>query len=42
MPTLHSYPANIYFYEIDTPLRQFVASHPALVRHCNAIHEAVR
>jgi len=33
--------ANIYFYKIDTPLRRFVASHPNLVQHCNAIHEAV-
>jgi glutathione S-transferase len=33
--------ANIYFYEIDTPLRAFVMSHPNLVRHCRAIHAAV-
>jgi glutathione S-transferase len=38
---IYGFVANIYFYEIDTPLRQFVASHPDLVRHCNAIHEAV-
>jgi glutathione S-transferase len=38
---VYGFVANIYFYRIDTPLRQFVASHPALVRHCNAIHEAV-
>ena len=28
-------------YDIDTPLKQFVASHRDLVRHCNAIHEVV-
>jgi glutathione S-transferase len=38
---IYGFVANIYFYEIDTPLRQFVASHPDLVGHCNAIHEAV-
>lgn len=29
--------ANIYFYDIDTPLKQFVLSREALVRHCKAI-----
>ncbi len=38
---IYGFVANIYFYEIDTPLRQFVASHPDLVGHCNAIHEVV-
>jgi glutathione S-transferase len=38
---IYGFVANIYFYPIDTPLRQFVASHPNLVRHCNAIHEMV-
>jgi glutathione S-transferase len=33
--------ANIYFLDIDTPLKQFVAAHPNLVRHCTAIHAAV-
>jgi hypothetical protein len=33
--------ANIHFYEIDTPLKQFVASRQNVVRHCTAIHEAV-
>jgi glutathione S-transferase len=40
--TIYGFIANIYFYPIDTPLRKFVASHPNLVRHCNAIHDAVR
>jgi hypothetical protein len=35
---IYGFIANIYFYEIDTPLKQFVASHPNLVRHCTAIH----
>src|SRR5262249_17613553 len=33
--------ANIHFYDIETPLKQFVSSHANLVRHCNAIHAAV-
>jgi len=33
--------ANILFYDIETPLKQFVAAHGSLVRHCRAIHEAV-
>jgi len=38
---IYGFIANIYFYDIDTPLKQFVASDRNLVRHCNAIHEAV-
>jgi glutathione S-transferase len=38
---LYGFVANIYFYDIDTPLKRFVASHRDLARHCNAIHEAV-
>jgi hypothetical protein len=38
---VYGFIANIYFYDIDTPLKQFVASHRNLVRHCNAIHEGV-
>jgi glutathione S-transferase len=33
--------ANIYFYDIDTPLKEFVAAQPNLARHCVAIHEIV-
>jgi glutathione S-transferase len=33
--------ANILFYDIETPLKQFVLAHGNLVRHCGAIHEAV-
>ena len=32
--------ANIYFYEIETPLKASVASHPNLVRHCIAMRAA--
>jgi glutathione S-transferase len=39
--TLYGFVANIYFYEIDTPLKRYVLSRPALVRHCLAIHERV-
>jgi glutathione S-transferase len=38
---IYGFIANIHFYEIDTPLRQFVAAHPNLVRHCTAIHAAI-
>jgi glutathione S-transferase len=38
---IYGFIANIYFYEIDTPLRQFVRAHDSIVRHCRAIHEAV-
>jgi hypothetical protein len=38
---IYGFVANIYFYKIDTPLKQFVAFHRNLVRHCDAIHEAV-
>jgi glutathione S-transferase len=39
---IYGFIANIYFYEIDTPLKQFVASHSNLVRHCTAIHAAIK
>jgi len=38
---IYGFVANIHFYEIETPLKQFVASHANLVRHCDAIHAAV-
>ena len=46
MPTsidagIYGFIANIFFYPIDTPLKQFVAAHGNLVRHCEAIHAAV-
>jgi len=38
---VYGFVANIWFYDIDTPLKRFVASRPNLVTHCTAIHEAV-
>ena len=38
---IYGFVANIYFFEIDTPLKRFVASQRNLLRHCNALHEAV-
>jgi glutathione S-transferase len=38
---VYGFIANIWFYDIDTPLKQFVASQGNLVRHCCAIHETV-
>jgi len=38
---IYGFVANIYFYEIDTPLKQYVLSRPALVRHCEAIHNRI-
>ena len=34
--------ANIYFYPIDTPLKQFVAAHGNLMRHCEAMRWVAR
>jgi hypothetical protein len=38
---IYGFIANIYFYPIETPLKEFVASHANLVRHCTTIHAAV-
>ncbi|MFO0995052.1 MAG: glutathione S-transferase family protein [Alphaproteobacteria bacterium] len=38
---IYGFIANIHFYDIDTPLKRFVASRENLVRHCRAIHERV-
>ncbi len=38
---IYGFIANIYFYDIDTPLKQFASSQPNLVRHCTALHDAV-
>ena len=38
---IYGFIANIYFYKIDTPLKEFVVSRPNLVRHCTALHAAV-
>jgi glutathione S-transferase len=38
---IYGFVANIYFYDIDTPLKRFVLSRPNLVSHCQAIHAMV-
>jgi glutathione S-transferase len=38
---IYGFIANILFYDIDTPLRDFVLSHGNIVHHCRAIHAAV-
>jgi len=38
---IYGFIANIHFDDIDTPLKQWVTSHPNLVRHCEAIHASV-
>ncbi|HYB08155.1 MAG TPA: glutathione S-transferase C-terminal domain-containing protein [Alphaproteobacteria bacterium] len=38
---LYGFIANIHFYDIDTPLKEFVTAHPNLVRHCEAVHGLV-
>ena len=38
---IYGFIANIWFYDIDTPLKQFVAAQPNLVRHCTAIHNTM-
>jgi glutathione S-transferase len=38
---IYGFLANIYFYDIDTPLKRFLTSQQNLVRHCRAIHKAV-
>jgi glutathione S-transferase len=38
---IYGFIANIFFFDIHTPLKQFVVSRPDLVRHCTAIHAAV-
>src|SRR5262245_47674737 len=39
--SIYGFVANIHYYDIDTPLRQFVASQRNLVEHCEAIHAAI-
>jgi glutathione S-transferase len=38
---VYGFIANIWFFDIDTPLKQFVGAHTNLVRHCTSIHERV-
>ncbi len=39
--TIYGFIANIYFYEIDTPLKKFLTSQENLVTHCRSIHAAL-
>lgn len=38
---IYGFVANIWFYDIDTPLKRFVVAQPNLVRHATAIHAAL-
>jgi glutathione S-transferase len=38
---IYGFTANIYFYEIDTPLKKFLTSRENLVAHCQSIHAAL-
>jgi hypothetical protein len=38
---IYGFIANIWFFDIDTPLKQFVRAHANLVCHCTTIHEMV-
>jgi len=38
---IYGFVANIHFFPTPTPLKAFVTAHSNLVRHCEAIHEAV-
>jgi hypothetical protein len=38
---IYGFIANILFYDIETPLKQFAVAHRNLVRHCRAIHANV-
>ncbi len=38
---IYGFVANIYFFEIETPLKAFVASHSSLVRRCIEMHTAI-
>lgn len=40
--SIYGFVANIYFYEIETPLKAYVDSRLNLVRHCKDIHAAGR
>jgi glutathione S-transferase len=37
---IYGFIANIYYYDIETPLKQFVTARDNIVRHCRAIHAA--
>jgi glutathione S-transferase len=39
---IYGFIANIHFYDIDTPLKEFVASRENIVAHCLTVHAAVQ
>jgi glutathione S-transferase len=39
---IYGFTANIYFYPIDTPLKEFLVSQSNLVLHCQSVHAAVQ
>lgn len=39
--SVYGFIANIHFFDIDTPLKQFISSRRNLVRHCTTLHEIV-
>ncbi|OZI20471.1 glutathione S-transferase [Bordetella genomosp. 9] len=39
--SIYGFVANILFYPIDTPLREYVVSQPGLALHCQAVHDHV-
>jgi glutathione S-transferase len=38
---IYGFTANIYFYEIDTPLKAFLVSQSNIVAHCLSVHAAL-
>ena len=38
---IYGFLANIHFYAIETPLKQFVSAHSNLINHCKTIHGLV-
>lgn len=38
---VYGFIANIYFYDIDTPLKAYLLTRPNLVAHCRAVHAAL-
>jgi glutathione S-transferase len=38
---IYGFIANIHFYEIDTPLKAFLATRPNIVAHCLAVHALI-
>jgi hypothetical protein len=38
---IYGFVANIYFFDIETPLKRFVAAQGNLVHHCRTVHAAI-